>query len=186
MAAPREGSLGVLDAKGDTLGVTSAKDVERLAVGADGEVLTADAASALGIKWASIADVPGGVGAGTSFPYGGDVKNVGRFFHAHGDYTAGEAPALDEESYIAMPFAGKLAQYSWSSDSADATTIIRIVINGVVVDTITLTGLFGSVALNGTTFALGARVAIQYGDGVVGPTSGTKPGKGTCELGVQK
>lgn len=181
MSAAREGALGVLQEKGDLLVVTDTPgaDVERLGIGADGEQLEADSTTALGMKWAV-----GAQGAGTTYPYGGDIKSAGNYYHAHGDFTAGEAAAIDEESVIVMSFAGKLAAFSWIGDAADATTIIRIVINGLVVDTVTLTGASGSVALNGTVFAAGDEMAIQYGDGVVGPTSGTKPGKGTASLGV--
>src|SRR4029450_3166643 len=44
---------GIVDAKGDLIGA-SANDVPaRLAVGADGQTLVADAASPLGLKWAA-------------------------------------------------------------------------------------------------------------------------------------
>lgn len=47
----------VTTTKGDILART-ATVVARLGVGADGQVLTADAASALGLKWATAAAVP--------------------------------------------------------------------------------------------------------------------------------
>jgi hypothetical protein len=45
----------VVDAKGDLLVGTAADTVGRLAVGADGHVLTADSAAASGVKWAAAA-----------------------------------------------------------------------------------------------------------------------------------
>jgi hypothetical protein len=46
----------IVDAKGDLIAATAADTVSRLAVGANGTVLTADSAEATGLKWA----VPGG------------------------------------------------------------------------------------------------------------------------------
>lgn len=50
MAAVRDGALGVLTTKGDLLGILTGGDVERLSVGADGQVLVADSPSTLGLK----------------------------------------------------------------------------------------------------------------------------------------
>lgn len=48
----------IVDAKGDLIAATAADTVSRLAVGANGTVLTADSAEATGMKWAT----PGGGG----------------------------------------------------------------------------------------------------------------------------
>lgn len=45
----------IVDAKGDIIAATAADTVARVAVGSDGQVLTADAASAAGVKWATAA-----------------------------------------------------------------------------------------------------------------------------------
>jgi hypothetical protein len=45
----------IVDAKGDIIAATAADTVARLAVGANDTVLTADSATATGLKWASIA-----------------------------------------------------------------------------------------------------------------------------------
>lgn len=52
------------DAKGDLLAASGPDAVARLGVGADGQVLTADAAAALGVKWAPLPS--GGLTAPTS------------------------------------------------------------------------------------------------------------------------
>lgn len=44
---------GIVDVKGDLLVATADNTVARVPVGADGQVLTADAASAAGLKWAA-------------------------------------------------------------------------------------------------------------------------------------
>jgi hypothetical protein len=45
----------IVDAKGDLIAATAADTVSRLAVGANGTVLTADSAEATGLKWAAAA-----------------------------------------------------------------------------------------------------------------------------------
>ena len=45
----------IVDAKGDLIAATAADTVSRLAVGTNGQVLTADSTAATGIKWASAA-----------------------------------------------------------------------------------------------------------------------------------
>lgn len=57
------GTLPLVTAKGDLLAATASGTVDNVAVGTDGYVLTADAASAAGVKWALAA--AGATGGGT-------------------------------------------------------------------------------------------------------------------------
>lgn len=51
-------SATIFDAKGDIIAATAADTADRLAVGANGTVLTADSATATGLKWAAVAADP--------------------------------------------------------------------------------------------------------------------------------
>ena len=56
------GTLPLVTAKGDLLAATAAGDVDRVAVGADSTVLTADSSQSTGVKWAVVDGLPSQTG----------------------------------------------------------------------------------------------------------------------------
>ena len=75
----------IVDAKGDLIVATASDTVDRLAVGTNGQVLTADSTVAKGVKWADPAGDITGVTAGTGLSGGGTSGTVTVSF----DYSAG-------------------------------------------------------------------------------------------------
>lgn len=124
-ATPAAGGSGIppatVDAKGDLI-VGSANDlVSRLGAGADGTVLTADAAQALGLKWAAVAGGGGGGvdhkgtwAAGTAY-LGGDVVTYNGVDYLAVNASTGQTPPAAIGGGVgigtALPAAGDGTEY---------------------------------------------------------------------------
>lgn len=66
----------IIDAKGDLIGATAADTPARLAVGTNGQVLTADSTAATGIKWATPAVSASGLTLIQTTSTGGSVSSI--------------------------------------------------------------------------------------------------------------
>ena len=154
--------------KGDVLVASAASTPAVLPVGADKTVLTADAAEATGTKWSGV--------LGYVLGWGADLA-VGNFARTNGLSNSAQGPTLNHNTEAVVPQAGTMVRLSWNTFSADATTVMKVHLNAVVVETVTLTGLAGTVALS-TAIALGDEIGIEY-------DAGTAPNGGTYFIYVE-
>jgi hypothetical protein len=108
-------------------------------------------------------------GRGWSATFGGDGI-AGRYLIPHmAAATSTGATTLGPLTEIMLPDAVSDAQLAWTSQTADATTDLKIHVNSVVTETVTLTGAEGVVALAGDAYAAGDTVGVEF-------DAGTDPG----------
>jgi hypothetical protein len=103
---------------------------------------------------------------------GGDT---GKHFGAQDNSNGGKVAALTSDNQTASGITGTVNLLTWSSVSADATTVFKINKNGLVVATLTLTGISGSIAVVGVTSTAGDLFAVEY-------DAGTAPGRTTVQV----
>lgn len=125
-------------------------------------------------RWHQVHGLGGGGEIGYSFPYGGDFNVIGdqlSFAFSNGEAQTSATPfILTPEVETVVPRVGTLNMFSFNTESADATTVFKILKNGAVVETLATAGASGTIALTAAV-ALGDKIAIQY-------FSGTPPDKG--------
>jgi len=104
---------------------------------------------------------PATLAYGANMGAGDTTKHFGAWNNGNKSATA------SAQNQIAVPTTGTVKSISWFSDAATATTVLKIFKNGVLAETVTLTGVEGSKATS---------VAVTQGD-YLGVTydSGTAP-----------
>lgn len=141
--APARGGLG-FDAspvaKGGVLAGTGAGTFGLTSVGADGQVLTADAASAGGVKWAAASGGLSGSGTTGTIPMFTSAGVLGN------SILTQEAPAMDGASLLLSPFVVRVAA------GATLITTTLSVGSGATVGTL---GVTGAATLSGTLAVTG-------------------------------
>lgn len=175
MATPRAGATGVGATKGDLYVVDANGNLERVPVAADGQYLTADSTSALGVSYKNGANRAmicfGGANMGAG--------DVGKYFGAQDNANGGKNAVLSSSNQMASGITGTVDLLTWESATGAAATVFKIAKNGLIVATFNLTGVSGAVAIAGVTTTQGDLFAIQF-------SSGTAPGLTTTQLWARR
>lgn len=119
--------------------------------------------------------VPGGGGGGPGtdtnaavLAFGANFPNLasqGRYTATNGESSTANRSTLDERSQATVPISGTSLIFSWSTEGATALTVMKIWANGLVVDTITLTGLSG-LLVRPVPLNAGDLLAVEYDAGI--------------------
>jgi hypothetical protein len=119
--------------------------------------------------------LPGEPYYGVPLFFGADQPNAGQdeYYVVNGPADRTNWPTLDDRTQAAVAVDGFLARFAWSTESSDATTVLKILVDGLVVMTFNLTGLSGVIVFADPPSVLaGALVAVEYDSGQA-PNEGT-------------
>lgn len=128
----------ILDAKGDLIAATAADTASRLAVGTNGQVLTADSTAATGLAWTTISTGPTYVGCSvyataaqnistatwTAQTYGGELWDTNGFHSTATNTSRITIPSGKAGKYL---FTGSVA---WGSNTSTDRFGVRLYANG--------------------------------------------------------
>jgi hypothetical protein len=142
--------LTILDAKGDLISATAADTPARLAVGTNGQVLTADSTTATGIKWATPAGGGGKVLQVVNATYNTEVDSSSNSYTDTG-LTVSITPTVNTSKILVLISQGYLLRHSTSAaELVGQMNIVR-----------------GSTQLQQSTFAIRASASSELNNASV-------------------
>jgi hypothetical protein len=110
---------------------------------------------------------------------GGGTPTAALNYEAHAASGGTASASFDHTTQVPSSMKGRLTKLSWMTADADATTVMEIMLDGSVVDTVTLPGASGTIALPLQALVdEGELLAVRH-------ASGTAPGAGTVRLCAQ-
>jgi hypothetical protein len=164
VAAPRTGSTGVVEAKGDLLAFDGS-DLERLAAGSNGSILRANSAQPQGLSWDPTDNIPG---IGIPLFFGATfnaLSQQGRYHELSGTADTANTAVLSAASQGIVLKSGTITRLGWVTSTATAATVYKVWINGVVMHTFALTGASGVLVGTFSALAQADLVAVEYDAG---------------------
>lgn len=122
--------------------------------------------AAVAVAKSDIGEVTGIVeDSGITIPYGGNMITAdGSYYRAHGHSPDSRQAGLTTITEAVCPIDGTLSALAITSDSADATTVLKVLINEVVSETKTLTAATCVVSLSASVSA-GDQLAVECDSG---------------------
>lgn len=112
-----------------------------------------------------------GDGGGYILSYGADISTLGFHPAANGEASATQIATATVASELVAPEDGTITALGWTSTAADATTDVKIVVNGTPGSVIDLTGATGVVTGLAIAVSAGDRIAIEVDAGATPRTS---------------
>ena len=145
-------------------------------VGADGQVITANAAATRGFDWQSVA----GLGLGYALFWGAELNGaVGQFAIVNGIHdTPSGVSSLIQSTEVVIPEAGTAGTLTFNTQGITGTTVLKLHKNGAVAETINPSGGSRGTESLSTAVVLGDRLAIEW-------DAGNNPNKGTYSIFIE-
>lgn len=138
-------------------------------------------ANAIGIpgqRLAAVGPAPPVVDEMYVLSWGAKLDSHGRYAIALGKASDGDHNTLEPKTEHTVPKAGDIKALSYNTKAGDVTSVLKLIVNGLVTDTITLTGLVGADTTLSRAIAVGDQLAIEF-------DSGTDPKESILDIYVE-